>query len=184
MPFSQYCSRPSRQLSHSRQESTMQPTPTRSPGAKSSTAGPDAADPAHDLVPGNQRVILGAPFAAGGVNVRVAEAAEFDGDLDVVRLGCPPGERQRHEAAVPGRCAIRRPPAGRFQGAFRPGARRETGGQGAAVRVVLGSYCDATPALPDISTRARFPPGRPQPGWLPVATGSAGLLDHSEKEPG
>src|SRR6478736_2268388 len=40
MPFSQYCSRPSRQLSHSRQESTMQPTPTRSPTANSVTFEP------------------------------------------------------------------------------------------------------------------------------------------------
>ena len=66
------------------------------------------ADPADDFVAGHQRVVLGAPFAAGCVHVRVAEAAEFDGDLDVVVLRRPAGDGQRNKAAVAGRGAVRR----------------------------------------------------------------------------
>lgn len=40
LPLVQYCSRPALQFSHSRQESTMQPTPTRSPTLNLVTPGP------------------------------------------------------------------------------------------------------------------------------------------------
>src|SRR4051794_31302141 len=43
MPFRQYCSLPPRQLAHSRQELTMQPTPTRSPTRWSVTSAPTSA---------------------------------------------------------------------------------------------------------------------------------------------
>ena len=62
--------------------------------------GTDPADAAHDFVAGDQRVVLGAPLSARGVDVRVAEPAEFDVDLDVVFLRRPARNRQGNQAAV------------------------------------------------------------------------------------
>jgi hypothetical protein len=47
----------------------------------------DLDHPADDLVSGNQRIDRPLPLAPGGVEVRMADAAEEDLDLHVVRTG-------------------------------------------------------------------------------------------------
>ena len=49
-------------------------------------AGPEGLDAADDFVAGNARVEGARPFAAGRVDIGVADATEFDLDFDVARL--------------------------------------------------------------------------------------------------
>ena len=62
----------------------MQPTPTRSPDLVLGDGGSGFGDDARDLVAGNQRVGLGTPVAADGVDVGMADAGVLDLDEDVV----------------------------------------------------------------------------------------------------
>src|SRR4028119_714216 len=98
LPLPQHCPSPRRQYRHSPQESTMQPTPTRSPTAKRVPPGPTSgATPrgsgaatrprgagatrghaAGDLVADDDRIGSGTPLAAGGVDVGVADAGVAD----------------------------------------------------------------------------------------------------------
>jgi len=51
--------------------------------------GADLGDGADDLVPDDLRVLDGAPVAADGVDVGVADAGEGDVDEDVLRADVP-----------------------------------------------------------------------------------------------
>jgi hypothetical protein len=61
---------------------------------------------ADDFVPGDARVKGSAPFGPDGVEIRVADAAIGDLDLDVARTGCPPLDGDRLERLVGGVGAI------------------------------------------------------------------------------
>ena len=63
----------------------MQPTPTRSPTAKSRHLGADCGDDARDLVAGDHREDRSAPLVADLVDVAMADAAVRDVDLHVPR---------------------------------------------------------------------------------------------------
>ena len=84
MPLTQYCSVAGLQFSHSRHESTKQPTPTRSPTAYLVTPGPTSATMPAISWPGTIGKIGVAPPLAGLVDVGVADAGELDLDQHVV----------------------------------------------------------------------------------------------------
>ena len=96
-PFSQNCSRSSSQASQARHESTMQPTPARSPTLNFVTLAPTLRHPAHDLVAGHHREDGAAPLVAGLVDVGVADAAVEDVDLHVVRAHLAAVELERRQ---------------------------------------------------------------------------------------
>ena len=114
------------------------------------------------------------------MHVRVAQAAELNGDFDVVGLGRAPGHRQRHQAAVldtaPYAAAIRSPSgaadsaAGVVGGQDRAGKRRRYGAS--------RSHTSTLPPQPEQFQSGRQPgrqagPSAPcgVPGVLPVAHG-------------
>ena len=68
------------------QLSACQPTPTRSPMARSRTSEPTAVTVADDLVTGNEGVLAEAPIVVDEVNVGVADAAVRDANLNLVGL--------------------------------------------------------------------------------------------------
>ena len=104
MPFVQYCSTPSWQDAHSRQESTKQLAVERQgsevvgPAQRrlrraTIEAGHRAAhgtDMSDDFVAGHHRENAATPLAAGLVDVRMAHAAVGNLDLHIVRTGCAP----------------------------------------------------------------------------------------------
>jgi hypothetical protein len=98
LPFAQYCSSPARHGSHSRQESTKQPTPTRSPTPWRVTAAPTSLTVPAISWPGTKRIRDLAPLAAHGVDVGVADAGEGDLDQHVVLTEVSAIDRDRLEA--------------------------------------------------------------------------------------
>ncbi len=152
MPFSQYCSRPSRQLSHSRQESTMQPTPTRSPGAKSPTAAPTRltrptiswpGTSGYFCAPHSPRVACTSEWQSPQNSMAISTSSSFG-----ARRATVSGTRPLSLAVAPYAAASRGLEPGADPG-HGCGLRDRVPGwawQGAAVRVVRESCSDATPA--------------------------------------
>jgi hypothetical protein len=68
--------------------------------------GTYTANTADNFVPGNKRILGGAPFPPRSVHVGVAQSAILDRYLNVVFLGRTPGHGQRDETAVTGPCAV------------------------------------------------------------------------------
>jgi hypothetical protein len=58
---------------------------------------PDSRHVADDFMTGNARIVCATPFTAGGVDIRMANAAEENVDLDIVRAGITPIDRERGE---------------------------------------------------------------------------------------
>ena len=77
----------------------MQPTPTRSPAAKRADLGAHLLHATDDLVPGYHGEHGAAPFVPRLVEVGVADAAEEDVQVDVLRAGRPPLELERGQRA-------------------------------------------------------------------------------------
>ena len=96
---------PARQPAQVRHESTMQPTPARSPSRNLVTSRPTARHAADDLVAGHDRVDGPAPLVARLVQVGVADAAVQDVDLDVVGQRLAACDRERRQGR---RGALRR----------------------------------------------------------------------------
>ena len=94
----QYCSRPAVQLAQSRHESTMQPTPTRSPTAPLRHCGSHLGHHPGDLVPNDKGIAGLTPLAAHRVDVGMADPREVNVELDVAGPDFPsfnrgPGQR-------------------------------------------------------------------------------------------
>jgi hypothetical protein len=104
-PFSQYCSSPSPQDGQWAGIDQAADADRVADGELRHLAA-DGADVADDLVAGHAGIFRPAPFGADGVEVRMADAAPGDVDLDVLRAGRAAVDVHRLERLVGGVRAI------------------------------------------------------------------------------